>query len=295
MFIEEVHDLSCMTEILIEAFKTEIYEEVINKKNFNDELLLIAKDKNEIVGFIMFTNAGIDRKTQTIPIISLTYVYVKKNFRNLGIGDQLIKKGLEIIRDRDFVLVVALLLSDVILKYGFEKAIEKNITGSFLGSEYALFVKVLKEELLDIGFQGAVKYQHGAIEWYITHELTMPSKTTCITDNKTGYIACHYTDKNVSAYKEYLQLLITYFTKQAKYIEFGIFENEKEEYRNIINLLEDHREVIWPAIPKSAKSMGTQISIRGKINENIKNIDLLYQILLYLYYLFTSFMIFYKV
>lgn len=99
-----------------------IYEKVRSDSGFIPELCLVAILDNEIVGYILFSRALIDK----FEGLALGPIAVRPDLQRKGIGKKLIEHGLEQAKVLNFEWV-ALTGGDYYYQFGFESAFEYGI------------------------------------------------------------------------------------------------------------------------------------------------------------------------
>lgn len=97
-------------------------EKVQFDKGFIPELSLIAKNKDEIVGYILLSKGFIGNEEG----LTLGPIAVKPSYQNKGIGKKLIDFGLEKAKESDYNWV-ALTGGNYYNQFGFEQALKYNI------------------------------------------------------------------------------------------------------------------------------------------------------------------------
>lgn len=94
---KELHEVEKKFEPLLEFNESEAIErytsEVVNPK----ALLLIAEDqeRNEIAGYLYAHYNNIDYFTDMVPECEIEVIYLKQDYRGIGIADMLIKESLD--------------------------------------------------------------------------------------------------------------------------------------------------------------------------------------------------------
>lgn len=263
-----IKEIGCFSDInnkriFIEAFGKEINNIVFDNLNLVKEIVLIAKEKDETIGFIIFSKILIENERGSFPELSLTYLYVKFSYRRRGVGTQLIKSGLKMLENKGFSIIVALLLSNIITKNGFMKAKKYNISCPFIGNEIGLYVKFLNDNVNEFDFRlkSIVKYQVNSLESFLIKDLIDENyKENSILKADTFYISCKYdTDKLIFKYKKNWDILIKHILEKVQYIKFGLWNDESEKIIYTIKLFESCK----------IDNIGKQIFIKGVINENI--------------------------
>ncbi|MCX6680612.1 MAG: N-acetyltransferase [Methanothrix sp.] len=92
------------------AFDQPSEAEIVDKlqKNSPGFLSLVALENDEVVGHIHFSPAKIEGDTKTTEGMGLAPVAVLAERQRQGIGAQLVKRGIEMLRSRDCPFIIVL-------------------------------------------------------------------------------------------------------------------------------------------------------------------------------------------
>lgn len=129
-----------------------------NSTVFVPELSLVATENNRTVGHILFSKIIIkDDQGNQNESLGLAPMAVRPEFQKVGIGGQLIKKGLEIAKKMGFKSVILLGHESYYPKFGFEPADKWKIKAPFdVPSNVFMAIELDKDGLKDIS--GTVIY-----------------------------------------------------------------------------------------------------------------------------------------
>jgi len=108
---------------------------------------IIAVEGTEIVGHILFSDLPIEIEQGVIDAVSLTAMSVSPKCQRQGIGSALVRKGLDICRERGKSIVVVLGHPQHYPRFGFSAELAKNLFGPFSGD--AWMALELKKGALD--------------------------------------------------------------------------------------------------------------------------------------------------
>jgi predicted N-acetyltransferase YhbS len=108
-----------------------LVEKLRKNKKFIKELSLVACMGNEIVGHILFFPITIKTNDSEIISLALAPMSVIPELQGLGIGSELIKKGLEKAKKSGFNSVIVLGHDTYYPRFGFKPASEFNIKAPF--------------------------------------------------------------------------------------------------------------------------------------------------------------------
>ena len=132
---EHKNDISAISTLNDMAFGQEAEGNLIVKlrknKNFVKELSLVACMGNEIIGHILFSKIMIKNDTEEFESLALAPMAVIPEFQGLGIGSQLINKGLQKATKLGYKSVVVLGHENYYPRFNFTPAIQFQITCPF--------------------------------------------------------------------------------------------------------------------------------------------------------------------
>ncbi|MDV7137968.1 N-acetyltransferase [Maribacter sp. TH_r10] len=119
----DIGDLERIIEVETLAFGSDIEAKLVSKllsdKSAEPIVSLLAFNADEAVGHIFFSRAYFDNAPNQPLIYILAPLAVKPTFQRKGIGGILIKKGLEILKEKNAELVFVLGHKKYYPKYGF--------------------------------------------------------------------------------------------------------------------------------------------------------------------------------
>lgn len=158
---EHKNDISAISMLNDMAFGQEAEGELILKlrknKNFIKDLSLVACMGNEIIGHILFSKITIKNKNETFESLALAPMSVIPEFQGLGIGSELIKKGLQKATKLGFESVIVLGHENYYPKFKFTPANQFQITCPFEVPDANFMAIELKKGSLD-SVSGCVVY-----------------------------------------------------------------------------------------------------------------------------------------
>ncbi len=125
--------------------------------DFNSLLSLVAEIKDKIVGHILFYPIKIRNKAEKCTVLSLAPLAVHPEYQNQGIGDKLVKRGLEIAKELDFSIVIVVGHPKYYPRFGFTPARNWGIKLPFDVPDDVFLALELKENSLK-NCSGIVEY-----------------------------------------------------------------------------------------------------------------------------------------
>lgn len=120
---------------------------------------LVAELNNEIVGHILFTPAVIESDTILIKGMGLAPMSVLPDYQNQGIGSQLVKEGLKIMKENGTPFIIVLGHPNYYPRFGFVKASKNQIKSEYEGVPEEAFMIIIFDEQNMRGISGIAKYR----------------------------------------------------------------------------------------------------------------------------------------
>lgn len=121
---ETAADIAQVRGVNERAFGQPIEADLVDRlrRNCPDALSLVASVDGRVVGHILFTPVVIEHTPQAIVGAALAPMAVDPDLQRLGIGTQLVTRGLEILRERGCPFVVVVGHPEYYPRFGFEPA-----------------------------------------------------------------------------------------------------------------------------------------------------------------------------
>lgn len=94
-------------------------------------LSLVAADDDDVLGHVLFTNARIEGPQQPVSAAILAPLSVHLDYQNAGIGDKLVREGLERLKAAGVALVFVLGHPGYYPRFGFSPAGRKGFEASY--------------------------------------------------------------------------------------------------------------------------------------------------------------------
>ena len=136
--------------------EAELVEKLRNRAALT--LSLVAVQKSEIVGHILFSPVTMESESSSFEAITLAPMAVLPAYQRKGIGSQMVQVGLEECRRLGHEIVVVVGHPDYYPRFGFVPAKPKGISCEFEVPNEAWMVLELREGAL-AGRKGTVKFQ----------------------------------------------------------------------------------------------------------------------------------------
>jgi putative acetyltransferase len=118
-------------------------------------LSLVAEFKKTIVGHILFSRMSIETASGSVAVVALAPVAVLPQYQRQGIGQRLIRHGLDLLRTRGEQVVIVLGHPDYYPRFGFSTRLARFLQSPFPPD--AFMAMELISGALD-GIRGKVRY-----------------------------------------------------------------------------------------------------------------------------------------
>jgi putative acetyltransferase len=123
-----------------------------------DSLSLVAED-DAVVGHILFTSVVVESEGRRVLGMGLAPMAVIPDRQRQGIGSQLVRRGLDILRQRGCPFVVVVGHPEYYPRFGFERASMHGLTCRWEGVPDAAFMVLVLDERGMAAVSGAAKYR----------------------------------------------------------------------------------------------------------------------------------------
>jgi putative acetyltransferase len=121
-------------------------------------LSLVALEGDRIVGHILFSPVTIEQESSTIKAVELGPMAVLPEYQNKGIGSQLVKHGIEELKNQGVDLIVVLGHPAFYPRFGFVPASTYSLRCEYDVPDEVFMAFVINEEAAR-GIKGTVHYQ----------------------------------------------------------------------------------------------------------------------------------------
>ena len=118
-------------------------------------LSLVAEAERQIVGHLLFSRMSIETASGQIAAAALAPIAVLPDYQRQGIGEKLIRYGLDLLRGRGEPIVIVLGHPDYYARFGFSSGMARSLESPF--PPEAFMAMELRSGALD-GVRGKVKY-----------------------------------------------------------------------------------------------------------------------------------------
>jgi putative acetyltransferase len=123
-----------------------------------DSLSLVAED-DAVVGHILFTPVAVEGAGRRVVGMGLAPMAVLPERQRQGIGSQLVRRGLDILRERGCPFVVVVGHPEYYPRFGFEPASRHGLACQWEGVPDAAFMVLVLDGLAMAGVSGVARYR----------------------------------------------------------------------------------------------------------------------------------------
>src|SRR5229473_5179817 len=124
-----------------------------------DSLSLVAEDDDAVVGHILFTSVVVESAGRRVLGMGLAPMAVLPDRQRQGIGSQLVRRGLDILRERGCAFVVVVGHPEYYPRFGFETASVHGLASQWEGVPDAAFMVLVLDVHAMAGVSGVAKYR----------------------------------------------------------------------------------------------------------------------------------------
>ena len=158
---EKPEDFTAIRRVNEIAFGQSAEANIVDKlrKDSEEFISLVAVDRDNVVGHILFSPAIIEGTGDTIKGMGLAPMAVLPGLQNQGIGSALVKKGLSVLRERNYPFVIVLGHPDYYPRFGFEPASKYGIKSQWETVPDEAFMIIVFDAAIADGVSGIARYR----------------------------------------------------------------------------------------------------------------------------------------
>ena len=157
---ERPDDLASIREVNERAFGQPVEADLVDRlrQACADAVSLVAEDGG-VVGHILFTPVVVEGARQSVTGMGLGPMAVVPDRQRQGIGVQLVRHGLDIVRERGYPFVVVVGHPEYYPRFGFEVASRHGLRSQWEGIPDAAFMALVLDAHAMAGVSGVAKYR----------------------------------------------------------------------------------------------------------------------------------------
>jgi putative acetyltransferase len=160
MCLERPEDASAVRRVNELAFGQPAEADLVDKLRAacGDALSLVAV-ADVVVGHILFTPVIVERASRRVVGMGLAPMAVLPDRQRQGIGSRLVRRGLDILRERGCPFVVVVGHPDYYPRFGFERASARALVSQWEGMPDDAFMVLILDEHAMAGVSGVARYR----------------------------------------------------------------------------------------------------------------------------------------
>jgi putative acetyltransferase len=159
--IERPEDIPHVRTINERAFEQPAEANIVDKlrQACPDFLSLVAEDDNRPVGHIFFSPTVIENPGRRVEGMGLAPMAVLPEHQRRGMGSALVRRGLEILRQRNCPFVIVLGHPKFYPRFGFEIASKRGLASQWEGVPDEAFMVLILDDRNMEGVSGIARYR----------------------------------------------------------------------------------------------------------------------------------------
>lgn len=135
---ETVDDHDMIRDVNRRAFNAEVEARLVDRLRADGLVVasLVAVEAGTVVGHILFSDLPIDTDTGIIPAVALAPMAVVPDLQRRGIGSALVRRGLDLCRERGKTAVVVLGHPGFYPRFGFSADLARSLRAPYAGDAF---------------------------------------------------------------------------------------------------------------------------------------------------------------
>jgi putative acetyltransferase len=154
---EQPADRAAIFEVVRQAFQQEAEARLVDRLRAGGyvRLSLVAEDAGQVVGHVLYSELPIIGVKELTPALALAPMAVLPERQSQGIGSALIRRSLDLCRDRGHMIVVVLGHKHYYPRFGFSPELALPLESPYAGESF-MALELVPGALA--GVQGKVQY-----------------------------------------------------------------------------------------------------------------------------------------
>jgi putative acetyltransferase len=154
---EQPGDEAPIRDVNRQAFGSDVEARLVDQLWDDGEVIesLVAVEEGQIVGYILFSDLPIETEHGLIPAVAMAPMAVSPEMQRQGIGSALVRRGLDICRERGKAVAVVVGHREYYQRFGFSADLAKQLQSPYAG-ESCMAVELIPGAL--DGVLGIVRY-----------------------------------------------------------------------------------------------------------------------------------------
>jgi putative acetyltransferase len=157
---EQPEDIPAIHDVNQRAFGQPQEADLVDKlrRNCNDVLSLVAVEKNQVVGHILFSPATIESDKRIVHGMGLAPMAVLPEYQRQGVGAELARTGITGLESNGCPFVIVVGHASYYPRFGFEPASRYRIRSEWEVPDDAFMILVLNDSEME-GISGVARYR----------------------------------------------------------------------------------------------------------------------------------------
>ncbi|MBK9168013.1 MAG: N-acetyltransferase [Bryobacterales bacterium] len=157
---EQAEDAPAIRHVHEQAFGQPAEAAVVDRlrQTCKDSLSLVADD-GAVVGHILFTPVEIEGAERRIAGMALAPMAVHPDHQRQGVGSQLVRGGLDILRGRGCPFAIVVGHPEYYRRFGFEPASRHGLVSQWEGMPDEVFMALILDAPAMTGISGTARYR----------------------------------------------------------------------------------------------------------------------------------------
>ena len=158
---ERPEDIPWVRNINWTAFEQPAEAEIVDRlrENCPEALSLVAEEEGRIVGHILFTPVEVETGGKVLRGMGLAPMAVLPERQRQGTGSELVRAGLDRLRDQSCPFVIVLGHPEYYPRFGFERASKHGINSQWAGVPDEAFMIIIFDKGVLPGVSGVARYR----------------------------------------------------------------------------------------------------------------------------------------
>ena len=158
---EQSKDVPGIRRVNEQAFGASEESTIVDKlrRSGVEQLSLVAVLDGRLVGHILFSRATIESQGNTVVGMGLAPMAVLPEFQRQGIGSQLVRRGIDILRQKSCPFVIVVGHAEYYPRFGFEPASIHHIQCQWTGVPDEAFLILILDKDSMAGVTGTARYR----------------------------------------------------------------------------------------------------------------------------------------
>jgi putative acetyltransferase len=159
--LETPQDVPVIRSINERVFHVSAEAAIVDKlrEGCPETVSLVAERDGRVIGYVLFSPVMIDGRDRCVQGMGLAPIAVLPEYQRRGVGSELIRRGLEMLRGCVWPFVIVLGHPDFYRRFGFGPAARYGISSAWKGVPDAAFMILILNQDAMQGVTGVARYR----------------------------------------------------------------------------------------------------------------------------------------